>query len=233
MSKNKNTVLIIEDDVVFSLKLEMSLTNWGYEVVGIYKSGEEALNAVYVKEPDIILMDINLEGNLTGIEVANKIMHLKADIIFMTAWENDDFFEKAKNKTAGISYLVKPFNLLTLKGVLEMSRKEEKSNSTILLRRGQETVPINIDEIIWIKADGNYCDIYTEEGRFILKKSIIKFLEELETDKIVKIHRQHAASIDRIRKVWISKGELELKNGMILPIGRTYKKRLIEEIKKR
>jgi len=231
MLRQKNSVLIIEDDIAFSLKLEMNLAEWGYEVIGVFKSGEEALETIHREIPTVILMDIQLEGKLTGLDVAKKIADLSIDIIFMTAWKDESFFNAAKEKTGSVSYLVKPFDLLTLKGALEMARNNEKSNSTILLKRGQETFIVDRSSIIWIESDGNYSDIHTEQGRFTLKKSTVKILEELDSDKIIKVHRQYAVSIDRIRKVWLSKGELELKNGKILPLGRTYKKILMAVFK--
>jgi len=236
MSKSKDTVLIIEDDVALAIKMEIYLTDWGYEVIDIFESGERALEAIKEKRPQFVLMDIKLAGHLTGIEVAQKIVDLDISVIFMTHMNNDETFEAAK-KVKSISYLVKPFDMLTLKGSLEMAGNfrtiNKESDSTILLRRGSQRVVVSIDSIIWIESDRNYCDIFTEQGRFSVRKSMVKFLDELSTDKIMKTHRQYAIALNKIDNILVSKGELVLIGGKVIPIGRTYKKLLIEAIKKR
>lgn len=232
MYRAKNSIIVIEDDIPLAINLKIHLTKWGYDVLKTFDNGEKALLSIFEERPQFILMDIKLAGHLTGIEVARKISNLNIAIIFMTLLTDESVFNDAK-KTKGISYLVKPFNMLTLKGALEMAKGSVKENSTIFLRRGNQSIPVEISSIIWIKSDRNYCEIFTEQGRFSLRKSMVKLINELPTDKIVKIHRQYAISIDRIEKIWKTKGEIELKSGKILPVGRTYKNFLIQAVKTR
>ena len=75
-------ILIVEDDMIIAANLSMQLTQLGYEVTGIETRGEEAVAHVKVNAPDIILMDIQLKGTLTGIETAVLIQkHLPIPIL--------------------------------------------------------------------------------------------------------------------------------------------------------
>lgn len=221
-----------------AIKMEIHLIDWGYEVLAIFSEGEAALQSIVDKKPDFVLMDINLTGYLTGIEVAERIIDLDIAIVFITGMNNAVSFDAAK-RVKGISYLVKPFDMLTLKGSLEMSGVGENESllpqpdTSILLRRGHQLIPVEIEAIQWLESDGNYCHIFTTIGRFSVRKSLIKFIEKLPMNTVVKIHRQYAVSIKAVEGVFLTRGELVIANGKILPIGRTYKEDLLSALKKR
>lgn len=237
----KNNVLIIEDDLALSIKMERHLIRWGYQLIGIYSRGEKALEKIKKVIPDVILLDINLSGRLNGLDVAKKIVSLNIPIVFMTVNKSETLFDTAK-KVKSISYLIKPFDMLTLKGALEMARFSKpiqenkiKLNPTIFLKRGQQTFPVELNSILWLEADRNYCHIFSNvHGRFLIRKSMVKFINELPPNKIVKIHRQYAANINKVESVHLIKNELILKDDeKKLPIGRAYKESLITALKKR
>ena len=145
--------------------------------------------------------------------------------------DSEESYDIAK-KYNSVSYLVKPFDILTLKGSIEMAGNI-KPDSTILLRHGKNSVLIDLESIFWIEANGNYCIIHANDKKYSVRKSMVKFLNGIQTEKIIKIHRQYAVSVDKISKVHKTKGELVLENGKVLPFGRTFKDNLIHAIKKR
>jgi|GEM_PF-1250078 len=101
-------ILIVEDEVIVAMGLERSLRLFGYEVIGIATSGEEAITIALDKNPDVILMDIHLEGKVDGIEAADEIgKHSNIPVIYLTAYTNDETLARAI-KTNPYGYLNKP-----------------------------------------------------------------------------------------------------------------------------
>lgn len=102
-------VLIAEDEIVLAMGIEKSLKSFGYEVAGKVTRGENAIMMAIDKKPDIILMDIHLEGKVDGIEAAKEIhKKLNIPIIFLTAYSDEETFKKAI-EAAPYGYLGKPF----------------------------------------------------------------------------------------------------------------------------
>ena len=81
-------------------------------------------------KPDIVIMDINIDGKLSGIEVAKKLKQLKTTFLFITSMKDKEFYEKAK-QTTYIGYLIKPFDEVSLQSAieLELTRRQDKSLS--------------------------------------------------------------------------------------------------------
>jgi len=108
-------VLIVEDEGVLAMKIEIDVLSMGYEVVGIADSAAEAFELTQIHNPDIILMDIALHGEISGIEAAVKISEqYDCKIIYMTAHTDDITIERAQ-KTPHAGFLHKPFEAYQLK----------------------------------------------------------------------------------------------------------------------
>jgi len=115
----KKKILIVEDEVMLSAWLKMQLEDEGFLVCGCITTGEEAVEFVQNTKPDIILMDINLVGEIDGIEAAEIITEKsKIPVIFMTGYEESEIYERAQ-KTKPIAYLIKPVEIWNLKPIFE------------------------------------------------------------------------------------------------------------------
>lgn len=115
----KLKVLIVEDESIVSMVIENSLVGFDYDVVGKAVTGDEAIQAANEYEPDIILMDIYLEGDMDGIE-ASRIINLKHDIpiVYLTAYSDRKTIQRALD-TNPFGYLIKPFTPMELYATLE------------------------------------------------------------------------------------------------------------------
>lgn len=112
-------ILIAEDEAIVAQCLKMELESNGYEVCSFVASGEEAIIEVKEKNPDIVLMDINLSGEIDGIDAALKIIkHKYIPIIFMTGYTQSNLFEKAQ-KVNHVAYFEKPVEVYDLEPVFE------------------------------------------------------------------------------------------------------------------
>ncbi|SET50104.1 diguanylate cyclase (GGDEF) domain-containing protein [Natronincola peptidivorans] len=116
----KTRIMVVEDCQITAKTIKKSLQSLGYEVVDIVATGEDAVGSCFLYEPDLILMDIEIEGDMNGIETANEIRtSFDIPIIYLTALSDDDTLEKAK-VTGGFAYLVKPFRKRDLYANIEM-----------------------------------------------------------------------------------------------------------------
>lgn len=107
--KNKKTVMIVEDELVIALDLKYTLENEGYDVCDIITSGDDALKSIEEFKPDLVLMDIILEGSINGIEAAD-IIHkkYKIPVLFITALVDKTTYQQAQ-KAEPVCFLVKPY----------------------------------------------------------------------------------------------------------------------------
>lgn len=135
MEVNKSKrILIVEDEKIIALDLEDSLMELGFEVTNTVKNFDEAILSVKENEPDIILMDINLQNSKDGIEVVTEIQKTKnIPIIYLTAFCDDNTINRAI-QTNPVGYLTKPFKIDELKSTISLGlfkarqEKEEISN---------------------------------------------------------------------------------------------------------
>lgn len=132
MEMNKIKILVVEDEAIIAKNIESKLLNSGYEVVDTVYTGEDALKSVSEKNPEIILLDIKLKGETSGIEVAEKIKQLKdIPVIFLTSYTDEDTFEKAK-LTEPAAFLSKPFNIDELNRIIQLTIYNYKIKKELL-----------------------------------------------------------------------------------------------------
>lgn len=107
----KKRILIVEDETIISMSEQAMLENLGYEVAGIVLSGESAVQRAGIEKPDLILMDIQLMGDMDGREAALKIRKLyQIPVVYVTAFGDKDTSLHLKiSPPEGIGYVVKPF----------------------------------------------------------------------------------------------------------------------------
>jgi PAS domain S-box-containing protein len=118
---NRNRILIIEDEPIVAEDIKTILEKLGYEVAGIGADGNQALAMAPEANPDMILMDISLAGNLDGIEAAVRLRRThQHPIIFLTAYSDDQTLARAK-EAEPFGYIIKPFDEQSLRSTLEMA----------------------------------------------------------------------------------------------------------------
>lgn len=122
----KSKILIVEDEWIIANDIKSSLRNLGYDVVAVTATGEEAVLQSSMKSPDIVLMDIVLQGEIDGIETAGQIMsRLDIPVVYLTAYTDNDVLKQAK-KSGAYGYLVKPFKDREMQATIEMALYKHK-----------------------------------------------------------------------------------------------------------
>ncbi|WP_172961808.1 sensor histidine kinase [Desulfovibrio ferrophilus] len=123
-------ILVAEDEAIIGKEIELTLKDLGYDVLGVVPTGEEAIERALSEQPDLVLMDIMLAGDIDGTEAAAQIRRQShIPIIFSTAYTDDETLARVK-PTAPYGYLIKPFDQtdlrITVETALYKSDMEEK-----------------------------------------------------------------------------------------------------------
>ncbi|MCB9077814.1 MAG: response regulator [Anaerolineaceae bacterium] len=114
-------ILIVEDEMIVAEDTKDILEGLNYTVVDIASSGEEAIQQVEKLQPDLVLMDINLKGELDGVQAAEQIhRYFDTPVIYVTAYADPQTLQRAK-VTAPYGYILKPFKVKELLSVIEIT----------------------------------------------------------------------------------------------------------------
>lgn len=245
-------VLIVEDEYPIAMDIETRLKKLGYDVIGIASSFEESIKLVTSNEPDLLLMDINIEGDKNGIETAEILQKLcNAPVIFLTAYSEDKILDRALMiKPAG--YLLKPFDDRQLKATIEVGFakrenlitfqkelskvKEMYNNATfstseknqfIFIKDKYKISKIDLKEVIRLEAMDNYTQIFSSDGKIVVNLFLKDILEHLKNPDFIRVHKSHAINLQKVK--YIESNTLYLEQGEI-PIGRSYKTALMEKL---
>lgn len=122
----KKQILVVEDESIVAEHIRRSLQNMGYSVSSVASSGEKAIKEVEEKVPDLVLMDIVLQGEMDGIETAKQIRsRFNIPVVYLTAYSDEKILERAKI-TEPFGYVIKPFNERELRINIEIALYKHK-----------------------------------------------------------------------------------------------------------
>lgn len=114
-------ILIVEDEAIVAYNLQQRLSHMGYHVPDVAVSGSETLQLVSQARPDLILMDIHIEGSMDGIDVAARLQETHpVPVIYLTAYSEDSTLDRAR-QTRPYGYLIKPFSERELHATIQMA----------------------------------------------------------------------------------------------------------------
>lgn len=152
---DKIKILLLEDDKLIAKNLKEILEKWGYEVVDINSTAEDAFEIMYSDCIDLIISDIEIKGLVDGIEASKVFQNIyNTPIIFITAYSDDEKIQRASTLKNMIGYLIKPIRIADLKQLIDVA--DEKYNLS------HKNHLICIDE--------NY--IYNKKNKKLLKNDI-------------------------------------------------------------
>ena len=245
----KTNVLVVEDESIVSKDIQHSLKKLGYNVVGAAATGEKAVEIANAEHPDIVLMDIMLKGDMTGIDTAAQIKaSLGIPVIFLTAYADESTLAKAK-VTEPYGYIIKPFKEIDLHTSIEMalykhskekevekerdllfSIVENKENKEfIFVKSNSRLVKLKTDDIYFIEALKDYVVINTLSSRYTIHSTMKDIERKLPSEDFIRVHRSFIVRLDKIAA--IEQPNLILENDKkTIPIGGSYKDELVRRI---
>jgi DNA-binding LytR/AlgR family response regulator len=246
---NTINILVVEDESIVSKDIQNSLKKIGYNVIGSCNNAQEAIDIATELHPDVVLMDIMLKGNLTGIAAAEQIKLLNIPVIFLTAYADEATLAKAKI-TEPYGYILKPFKEKDLNISIEMAihrhkkltelRKErdflyslvenkEAAKDVLFVKSNSRLVKINTKDVFFIEALKDYVVINTELTRYTIHSTMKDIEKKVSPSDFLRVHRSFIVRVDKI--VAIENHNLILeKDKKQIPIGGSYKDELLQRL---
>lgn len=167
-----HSILLVEDDRITSKLIQKYILDIGYSLAGAVSSGEEAVEIINRREPDLVLMDINLEGELDGIESAKSISsRVCLPFVYITSSSDNSTIDRAKESNA-YGYIIKPFNKRDLRATIEMALLRHQMESKVKENETRVTTILNsiADAVIVIDISGRIDYINDAAGKLLSLK---------------------------------------------------------------
>ena len=245
--------IIVDDEELARRGIRALLKRAGdVEIVSECGSGEEAIRAISATEPELVYLDIQMQGK-TGFDVVAALSEAKCPhVIFVTAYER---FAVRAFEIHALDYLLKPVNEARFNASLararaavagardgSMFRRFWQLATELRASSGEELWPsmadripvkahgrvmiVNVAEIDWVEADGDYVSVHVGAKSWLLRETIAAAEARLALSGFVRIHRSTLVNINRVRELLpLSKGEFTvvLLDGVELKLSRNYR----------
>ena len=121
-------IFIVEDDALVATDMEECLEHLGYEVCGLSSTGEEAAVEIDKCRPDLVLMDIILDGKWDGVQTATEVRKLNIPVVFVTAHADESTLKRV-SVTQPYGYVIKPFEELEVRAAIELALTRHASEA--------------------------------------------------------------------------------------------------------
>ncbi len=211
----KAKVIVIEDEVFAAIQLNSLVESIGLISGGFFHSGEEFLKSTDWGF-DLAIVDIFLDGELTGLDVAAELKKRNKPFIFLTANQDERTLENAARLQPN-GYLTKPFNVNDVKAALKTVSYSIPEAIEIQAQGGKEY--LSPSDIQFIKSDGAYIEIQTQKGSVVQRKLLGEFVESLPNN-FVRVHRSYVVNLDYVTG---KSAQFLLLGEFQIPVSRSYK----------
>ena len=233
----KVRILILEDNPDEARLLKELLAK-DYTLMGIASTYLEAVRVFDAQTPDLVLLDIFIDGEPEGIRFAGYINTTRpVPIVFLTNAKDTLTFKTAKIYKP-YSYLLKPIQPLEIQFAIELaiekyaqaigefSTKEAtalKVNENIFLKKNNLLMKVVVADIYYIESDDKYCFIFIRDTRFLVQQSLKRFAR-IFPDNFVSLHRKYIINLNQVASVYPDRSAITLKNKVVLPISQRHRK---------
>ncbi|MFK7772294.1 MAG: LytR/AlgR family response regulator transcription factor [Saprospiraceae bacterium] len=218
--------IIIEDQPPAQRILKKYIEDIGtLQLKATFSNAIPAMDFLKTEEVDLIFLDIHLP-KISGIDFLKALPNPPA-VILTTAFSE---YALESYEFNVMDYLLKPFSFqrfvkaiskIPSKNINQSSDHQENSRKEIFIKSGYEHIKITIDDILYIKSDADYTEIFLSDKKHLSSESLRYWLENLDNNQFMRIHKSYIINISKIEKVVSNQVFLNEKN--IIPIGRAYK----------
>ncbi|MGZ3884636.1 MAG: response regulator [Bacteroidia bacterium] len=247
----KLNIFIVEDESIVAKDIQNNLIKLGYNVAGIANNGKDAINQIKEVMPDVVLMDIMIKGDLTGIEVAEQIKkHLSVPVIFLTAYADESTLSKAK-VTEPYGYILKPFKEIDLHSTIEMAvykhqkdsalqkerdflyslveNKDGTQSDILFVKANSRLVKVYLKDIFYVEALKDYVIINTQYARYTVHSTMKDIEKKLGIVDFIRVHRSYIVRIEKIQAIENQTVVLENEK-KVIPVGGSYREELLGKL---
>lgn len=201
----KPRLLLVEDEMLVAADMEERLEYLGYTVVDLAASGEDALSLAATTQPDLVLMDIMLQGSMDGIAAATQLRAaLQVPVVFLTAYADDTLVRRAQ-QAEPYGYLLKPFEERLLKITIDMAlAKHHMEQERARLLAGLQTALSQVRTLQGLlpmcascKSIRNDQGYWTEVEKYLSHHMPVTFTHGICPPCIQKLYPDIAAKLER------------------------------------
>jgi two-component system LytT family response regulator len=205
MTQAEWRVLIVDDEPAARRGVRQLLAAFPeFTVAGECRNGAEALAAIDASAPDVVFLDIQMPG-IDGFEVIRRrTVERMPEVVFLTAF--DQFAIRAFEVEA-LDYLVKPVSEARFAGTMKRLMKRLRSPETsmrdeiIVVTTSRGATALNMAEIDWIEASGNYAQLWVGPRSYFLRESLQQLEERLRKHGFIRAHRRALVRLDGVREL--------------------------------
>ncbi len=237
---SKANIIIVEDEFIISDDLSATLEECGYTVIGVAENVDEFLELIATNAVDLILLDINLNQPVDGVQIAHIInTEYKKPFIFVTAFTDSATIERVKH-TNPYGYVSKPYNdvdlMITIdlalnkfktKQVKSIANTDNTPKNTIFIKTKKGLEKIVIADIRWIEAYDYYSFIRMEKEKILATVTLKELEQKVQNTSFVKIHRKYSINFNHLEKVIGNQVEIA---GELIPVSRSHKEELLNKL---
>lgn len=233
------TIYVVEDDIICLDDILITISDLEYKCIGSSGDSFEALEQIEQLQPDIVLMDIHLNGKQHGIQLARKIKKtLNIPIIFVSSDITKPIISEAADVNP-IAYIIKPATEKDLRSALILAEKSicEKEevhddNTSLFIKVRNKLEKVIINDILFAYTDTkNYCTIVTEDNKkYTVRNSIVGLHQLLKHDQFIQTHRSYIINWTKVNAFYEGTQSIEI-NDHTIPLGRTYKDSVYTRLK--
>ncbi|MES2628539.1 MAG: LytTR family transcriptional regulator DNA-binding domain-containing protein [Bacteroidota bacterium] len=228
-------ILAIEDEELHADMLRLCLDQPGYELIAILADATDVFPVIRATKPDVILMDIDLNSDINGIELTAAINET-ADIpiIYLTSHRDQETFRQASN-TLPESYLTKPYDAFQLQSAIELAVLKHRQQVSALkktaatatadwlyINDGEGLSRINFSDILFLQAFDKYCHIYTADKKHLMNATLKSVSAHLPSERFIQVHRSYVINLACVEKLLPAENAVRISDKLI-PVSRTYK----------
>jgi len=233
-------IYIVEDQIISLDDTIITISNLGHNCVGHSGDPFEALGQIESLLPDVVLMDIHLNGKQQGIQLAKKIKStFNIPIIFTSSDITKAIIAEAAdiNPTA---YIVKPVTEKDLLSALILAEKKtndtletpNNSSTQLFIKVKNKLEKVTLDTILFAYTDTkNYCTILTDSNKkYTVRSSIVGLQQLLKHEQFIQTHRSYIVNWTKVEAFYEGTQSIEIQ-GHSIPLGRTYKDAVYKRLK--
>ena len=230
--------VIVEDEPLALARLSRLLQRHpDVSVAGEAGNVHDAVTLIQARAPDLLFLDVEMpRGN--GFELLHALeREPRPVVIFTTA--HPEFAHKAFEVNAA-DYLVKPFDDERLTRAMERARRllaapvkyaaaPARHRERYAVRVRGEIVLVNVADVEWVSAEGNYARLHAGEKSYLIRDSMQRLEETLEPTLFARVHRSAIVNLTRVKKLVLERDgsyEIVLESGATVPVGATYRSRV-------
>lgn len=197
-------VLIVEDDPFVAEDIKDSIEKLGYHITAVAESYENALEEIGLTKPDLALLDIELKGPLSGIDLSYRLAEMEIPFIYLSSMQDLSTYQLAKS-TGPARNLAKPIDPINLRNALDeafsVKVAERKQTAQYFVNIGDgERIHLNVDNLVYMEAYGNSCKLFfKDKSRKVATSPMGNVFDKLCSDRrMIQIHRSFCINVDHV-----------------------------------